>query len=148
MKLLNRRNSWLAGLVLLMTGCGMLPAKILTPESQFVRVQDDFMQRLRWRDVQGAANHFTAPHRESFLQHFSEADELNITDVRLLSAEYVAEGERMETELEVEYFLLPSVTVKTFRFQQQWGFFRSGEKLPGKWRITSHFPEFPGLESP
>ncbi|HKI52198.1 MAG TPA: hypothetical protein VJ995_09000 [Geothermobacteraceae bacterium] len=148
MKLLNRNYCWLVSLLLLLAGCGMFPSKIMSPDSQFAQVQDDFMQRLRWRDFQGAAQYFSETHRESFLQHFRESDDLNITDVRLLTTEYAADDERMETEVEVEYFLLPSVTVKTFRFEQQWGFFRSGEKLPGKWRITSHFPEFPGFESP
>jgi len=148
MKSLNRKNCWLAGLLLLMAGCGAFPSKVLTPESQFARVQDEFMQHLRWRDFRAAAQYFTETQREGFLQHFRESDDLNITDVRLLTSEYAADDERMETEVEVEYFLLPSVTVKTFRFEQQWSFFRSGEKLPGKWRIISHFPEFPGLESP
>lgn len=148
MKSLNRKNCWLAGLLLLMAGCGAFPSKVLTPESQFARVQDEFMQHLRWRDFRAASRYFTETHRESFLRHFRESDDLNITDVRLLSAEYVADNERMETEVEVEYFLLPSVTLKTFRFEQQWRFFRGGENLPGKWRITSLFPEFPGLESP
>jgi len=106
------------------------------------------MQRLRWRDYQGAAKHFTEPHREGFLKQFRRADDLNVTDVRLMSARFIAAEERMETEVEVEYFLLPSATLKTFQFDQQWTYFRAGENLPGEWRITSLFPEFPGLQSP
>jgi hypothetical protein len=145
----HRQNIWTRVVLLLLfclVGCSL--PKVVQPESQFVRAQDDFMQRLRWRDYQAAAKYFTAPHRDGFLLQFRNADQLNVTDVRLQHAEYLAETEQMETEVAIEYFLLPSATVKTFRFDQQWSYFRSGEKLTGEWRITSFFPQFPGLESP
>jgi hypothetical protein len=134
-------------LLVCLAGCA-LSAQVVKPESQFLSPQDDFMQRLRWRDYQGAAKHFTEPHREGFLQQFRGSGDLNVTDVRLESARYVAEGERMETVVVVEYFMLPSVAVKTFRLEQQWTYFREEEKQSGEWLITSVFPVFPGLKSP
>lgn len=144
------QKKWFLGVLLVslsLPGCALSP-KVITPESQFFKAQDDFMQRLRWRDFQGAARHFTAPRRDEFLQRFRRADDLNLTDVRLQFVDYDAAAEQMATEVEVEYFLLPSATVRTFRFTQQWSYFREPEQLTGEWRITSHFPEFPGLESP
>ncbi|HKI50621.1 MAG TPA: hypothetical protein VJ995_00980 [Geothermobacteraceae bacterium] len=148
--MIRRQKMWIRVVLMLLfclVGCS-LPSKVVQPESQFVRAQDDFMQRLRWKDYQGAAKHFTEPLQDGFLQQFRNADQLNVTDVSLQHAKYLAETEQMESEVAVEYFLLPSATVKTFCFEQQWTYFRSGEKLTGEWRITSLFPQFPGLESP
>lgn len=134
-------------LALILAGCA-LTDKVVTPENQFVRVQDDFMQRLRWKDYQGAARHFSEANREAFLQQFRQADDLNVTDVRLESLEYQAENQQMQTEIVIEYFLLPSATVKTFRVEQQWHYFHDEQSATGEWRITSHFPAFPGLVRP
>jgi hypothetical protein len=134
-------------LLLCLAGCA-LSSQVVSPESQFLKTQDDFMQRLRWRDYQGAAKHFTEPHQAGFLQQFRQADDLNVTNVRLESAKYAAEGEQMATVVAVEYFLLPSATLKTYRLEQQWSYFREHENLPGEWRITSLFPAFPGLDKP
>lgn len=138
----------LGAVLLLMLGGCSLTDKVVTPENQFVRVQDDFMQRLRWKDYQGAARHFSEENREAFLQQFRRADDLNVTDVRLVSLEYQAQEQQMQTEIEIEYFLLPSATVKTFRVEQQWHYFHDSQSATGEWRITSLFPEFPGLARP
>jgi hypothetical protein len=143
-----KKRCWCLGFLLFcLVGCA-LSSQVVSPENQFLKTQDDFMQRLRWRDYQGAAKHFTEPLQAGFLQQFRRPEDLNVTDVRLESAKYLADQEQMETVVVVEYFLLPSATLKTFRLEQQWAYFRDHKNLPGEWRITSLFPEFPGLEKP
>jgi hypothetical protein len=53
------------------------------------------------------------------------------------------EGWRFETRVEMDYYLLPSVTVKTFRFDQTWLFFSGDETELQGFFITTPFPDFP-----
>jgi hypothetical protein len=43
----------------------------------------------------------------------------------------------------MDYYLLPSVTVKTFRFDQTWLFFSGDETELQGFFITTPFPDFP-----
>lgn len=135
-------------LVLLpLAGC-LLQQHLPSPEETFRRASSDFTQRLRWQDYQGAARHFSEPRRDYFLKQFKGQKDLHITEVRLESADYLPDEKRMDSTIMIEYYLLPSVVVKTFRCPLQWDLFPSGEYQPGEWRITSVFPSFPGAATP
>jgi len=127
----------------------MVPRQIQSPEESFVVANNDFMKRLRWKDYNGAAKYFTEGGSEPFLEQLRQTEkDLNITDVRLDSAEFHAPDQTMASWLVVDYFLLPSNSLKSFRFELQWHYREGGEKLLGTWRITSHFPPFPGVSKP
>ena len=140
-------RGWLIWLVLAswswlgLSGCGMLAKKIESPQESYVAASNDFMKRLRWKDFQGAAKYFVDEEKEPFLEQLRRIEkDLNITDVRLESAEYLEQSQTMETWLVLEYFRLPSPTVKHLRFAQQWKFSAAGENAPRVWRIVSNFP--------
>lgn len=105
--------------------------------------RDDFMNALRWKQYKVAAEFMLPENRKDFLNTFNKLKDIHITDVRLLDLRETAEGRRFETSMEMDYYLLPSVSLKTFSFEQTWVYF-SGEKSPQTgFVIITSFPNFP-----
>lgn len=132
-------------LLLLLPGILLLAAcsTIEPPATRFPVTADDFLQRLRWGDFQGASQHLAGEYREDFLQQFTPLKDLHITDVRLEASTLREKDRRMVTWAVLEYYLLPSITIKTFRFQQEWALQKTDPHLPGEWVVVTPFPRFP-----
>ncbi len=106
----------IAVLLLALTGCLGAPR----PQEPFRPAVSDYVQRLRWQDYHGVARYLAEEHREAFLERFLPLSDLRITDVRLDSVEPQAEKDRMVTHIVLEYYLLPSATVKRVALRQEW----------------------------
>lgn len=131
----------LIGLVVLAltAGCAMLQG----PASDSQDTLDDFMYAMRWLKFPAAAACLAPEHRKPFLATFGDLKDLNVVEVQLLSVELSADGRRAETEMEMEYYLLPSATVKTFRFKQTWVYFDPEGMTSPRFLATTPFPPFP-----
>jgi len=105
--------------------------------------QRDFTQRLRWQDFPGAANYFTAEQRASFLDNFQDQKKIHFTDLRAVGLDFGPDGLTAKQTLDLEYYALPSLTVKTFRFSVDWSYDKEGNRGMGAWQIINPFPEFP-----
>ena len=123
----------------LLCGCGQL----FPPERQGRAALDDFVTALRWQRYEAAAEFMKPEHREDFLNQFKPLRDLTIVDVRQLETRLSAEGRRAEVVLEMDYFLLPSVTVKTLRIEQTWVYFSQQGPLRGRYQIVTPFPPLP-----
>lgn len=123
----------------LLSSCGM----IVRPGQEFETASRDYVQRLRWMDSAGASRHHSEEYRETFRQHLMELKDLHIVDVRLESVDMQEAEGRAETAIVLEYYLLPSATVKQFRMNQEWAYLGADRYHPGVWRIISPFPVFP-----
>lgn len=104
---------------------------------------DDFMYALRWQRYQEASTFFTNAHRDAFLDQMDQHKGLNVTDVRLARIALQEEGRRAEALLEMDYYMLPSATLKTLRIKQSWVYFEAVDGEPGGFLITTPFPAFP-----
>lgn len=105
--------------------------------------RDDFMNALRWKQYKVAAEFMLPENRKDFLATFRKLKDIHITDVRLLDLQETAEGRRFETSIEMDYYLLPSVSVKTFSFTQDWVYFAGEDSSQKGFRIITSFPDFP-----
>ncbi len=105
--------------------------------------RDDFMNALRWKQYKVAADFMLPDNRKDFLATFNKLKDIHITDVRLLDLQETAEGRRFETSIEMDYYLLPSVSVKTFSFDQDWVYFAGEDSSQKGFRIITSFPVFP-----
>jgi len=103
----------------------------------------DFMNALRWKQYKAAAEFMLPENRKDFLATFNKLKDIHITDVRLLDLQEKAEGRRFETSIEMDYYLLPSVSVKTFTFAQDWVYFAGEDSSQKGFRIITSFPDFP-----
>ena len=105
--------------------------------------RDDFMNALRWKQYKVAAEFMLPENRKDFLTTFNKLKDIHITDVRLLDLQETAEGRRFETSIEMDYYLLPSVSLKTFCFTQDWVYFAGEDSSQKGFRIITSFPDFP-----
>ena len=133
-------SRWLLlSMVVFLTACGVFHAT----EKQRTAAVDDFMNALRWQRYQEAAAFFTSEHRRAFLDQMEELRDLKVTDVRLQRIEPADEGRRVEARLEMDYYLLPSATLKTLRIEQTWVYSATGDPAGSSFLITTPFPKFP-----
>jgi hypothetical protein len=125
-------------IVLFLGGCGLLNSR----ESERKAAFDNFVKYLRYQLYPAAGSYFTPELREEFLDRMEKLKGLNVTDVRLVRIDVKDEGARIDTRLEMDYYLLPSVTVKTLRIDQIWR--HRGNPVEGDgFFITTPFPDFP-----
>ena len=123
----------------LLLSCGM----IARPAHDFETASRDYVQRLRWMDPAGAARHHSDEYRESFRKRFGELKDLQIVDVHLESVDLQEEAGQAETSILLEYYLLPSTTVKQFRLRQEWAYLGGDRYHSGSWLIVTPPPAFP-----
>lgn len=102
---------------------------------------DDFIYALRWQRYQEAALFFTREHRDDFLDRTEELAGLNITDVRVRRINQSPDGRQADVRLEVDYYLLPSATLKTLQVNQTWVYFETPDTEGNGFMITTAFPE-------
>jgi hypothetical protein len=102
-----------------------------------------FVQAVRWQDFQGASQFLVEDEREEFLEQFPRNKDLHMIDVRFERIELDEDVGEAETVLFVEYYMLPSPTVKEWRWTQQWQ--RLDSKYPEEdiWLIQAPPPVFP-----
>ena len=105
---------------------------------------EDFASALRWKQYQVAASLMQPEFREEFIKTFTAfKDDLHISDVRQVDMQIFEEGRRIETVIEMDYTLLPSITLKTFTFDQIWIYTEESDAAQGGFFIVTPFPEFP-----
>ena len=130
-------------LALAITACAM----VNPPEKQRKAAVDDFMYALRWLRFQEASRFFSSEHRQAFLDQMDGLKDLNVTDVRLKRWDLKDQGRRAEARLEMDYYILPSATLKTLRIDQTWVYFEAGDAGYSGFLITTPFPKFPAETS-
>ena len=128
---------WLVTLELL--GC----ATMMRPVELFPMGNEDFVRRLRWLDYPGAAQHMVEEVREDFLERFADNEDLRIVDFGTERIEFSADGRQVVVWHTLEYYLLPSATVKKERIRLEWEFREENKLFPGTWLITTEFPQLP-----
>ena len=135
----------LAALLLLggLSGCAM-DQMINPPAKQGEKALEEFIRALRLEEYQAAASHLAPEYRQDFLDTFNPLKkDLTIIDVRIDEITLIEEGRQADVALEMEYFLLPSPSVKTFLFNQTWVYYDAKEKEPAYYQIETPFPPFP-----
>ncbi len=131
-------NTWkrlylVALCAVMLSGCSL----VARPGDSFVSARDDFAERLRWGDYQGAGRYLEEEVRIAFVERFSDTEDLRFVQVDPVSAEMTDENQRAVSWTMLEYYRLPSVVVQKYRLRQEWAF------RDGAWRIVSPFPELP-----
>lgn len=123
----------------LLFGC----AAVHRPSTPFEPVALDYIQRLRWHDWNGVARHLPEEERAPFLERMLGLEDVRITDVRLEGIEIEGDGSGAIARLGIEYYRLPSPTVKTVRTIQQWRHAEGARGSAGGWRLLTPLPPLP-----
>jgi hypothetical protein len=102
-----------------------------------------FLQAMRWQDFQGAAVHLQDGERRKLLASFDGSEDLHIVDAEY---KYSRPNKKMgtaESELILEYYLLPSTRVKEWVWKMDWVLIPVDTKQRGTWQIQGAPPAFP-----
>jgi len=127
--------------VLALAGCNY-HTQTVSEVGDFSR--EDFISALRWKQYRDAAGFMQPEFRQEFIKTFTAfKDDLHISDVRVVDMQSFEEGRRIETIIEMDYTLLPSITLKTFTFDQIWVYTEESETTQEGFLIVTPFPEFP-----
>jgi len=124
-------------LLVLFAACAMLP----THKDDLNKKNDDFMMRVRWLDFPGAALHFEGEARQEFVERFADVDDLKITSFTMARIDIDVPQEKVTVHYLLEYYLLPSATIKKKRFSLVWEQQSSGTPGTDYWRIVEPFPD-------
>ena len=127
-------------LILLLAACS---ASMQSPAKLADKSQENFIDAMRWKNFEVAASFMLPEHRKDFKKTFRAVKDITIVDVVLVDVQASDEDRHFETTVEMEYYLLPSVTLKTFSFDQTWLFFDGEDPTQQGFLITTPFPKFP-----
>ena len=109
----------------------------------FNELSAHFVQAMRWKDFTGASKFVVEGERDAFLEQFPRNKDLHMVDARYERIALNEEAGEAESILNIEYYLLPSPTIREWRWTQQWSRI-DGEFPTGSfWQIQSPPPEFP-----
>ncbi len=126
--------------LLLATACAPLG-----PDSRECRkAVDNFAYILRWqRYDEGAALFADADQRRQFLSALLGRRDLQTVDVRVLTISADTLQRCDSAVLEMDYYVLPSVTLRTLRIEQTWELVTEGPQAARGLRIVTPFPTLP-----
>lgn len=134
---------WFFGLLLVGLLCSCSTS--MDPVDKLAELsRKDFTSALRWKQYPVAAGFMQADLRQDFINTFVPLkDNIHITDVRIVDLQSFEEGRRFETTMEMDYYLLPSLLVKTFTFKQIWVYNDDENAAQQGFTVATPFPEFP-----
>ena len=132
-------------LILMLISCGIQQKFELQQAAKLGELsRDDFTNAMRWKQFDVAGSLMLPEHRKHFMKTFMPlTKEIHIIDVRLTYLQSSEENHRFEMTVEMDYYLLPSVTIKTFSFDQTWLYFDGEGSTPEGFFVTTPFPDFP-----
>ena len=126
-----------------LTACA-LGDLVSSPSEQGQEALDNFVRALRVGEYATASSYLVPENRQAFLDIFEPLKkDLTIIDIQVEQIALAEEGRRADVTLEMEYYLLPSAAVKTFRFDQTWTYFDDGKQETPFYLIETPFPAFP-----
>ncbi len=128
-----------AVILVLVAACSMLP----THKDDLDKLNDDFMLRVRWLDFNGASLHFGSEFAADLVERFADANDLKITHFDMTRIEVDVPQEKVTIHYLLEYYLLPSATVKKKRFSLAWEKPSARDSDGTPWMIVEPFPEIP-----
>lgn len=132
-------------LMLMLTACAIQEKFELQQTAKLSEMsRDDFMNAMRWKQFDVAGSLMLPEHRKQFMKTFMPLKDIHIIDVRIIYLQPSEQNRRFEMTIEMDYYLLPSVTIKTFTFDQTWVYFEGEDSENKGFLITTPFPDFPG----
>jgi hypothetical protein len=129
-------------LPLMLTACGTFrDIKYANIGSEFTKSTRDYMQLVRWNELDSAASTYVSPLlQEEYRKKIKDASNVRITDYRVIRMECDPIKGEGTAKMELDYYRPPSVKVNKVEDLQKWSY--EGEENKRSWRLKSLLPEF------
>lgn len=129
-------------LLLILTATGACARiETLNAANDFESNSKKYNQMLRWHEMsQAGLTYADDSLKAAFFERARAAKNVNITDYRVIYQECTPEKKTARVIIEMDYYIPPSVTVKTLEYDQQWQYVEINEKK--YWKLMTLLPEF------
>jgi hypothetical protein len=107
------------------------------------QTSDGFSESMRWSDYQTAGIYLTPEARELFLEQFVEDEDLHVVGSRVVKVDLNEAEGRAEVVYQMDYYRLPSGSIKKWRWTQHWVYVREKMTKSGVWLIENGPPKLP-----
>ncbi len=129
-------------LLLILIAAGACSAvKDMNARNDFEERSKSFNRMLRWRELEMAGVTFPDESmKKEFADRVKAAERVQIADYRVKSQECSLEKQEGKVVIDIDYYIPPSITLKTVEYVQRWEYV--GEEGKKTWRLMSLLPEF------
>ena len=129
--------------LLLLVLCLMLAACAAEAglRDEFEMSMKAYNRMLRWHEVEKAGmTYMEKEQRDAFMKKAESLKKrgVSVTDYRILSTECLPEKKSGEVIAEFDYYILPSTSIKTITYRQEWIYL----DLIKSWKLKSGLPDF------
>lgn len=122
-------------MVITLTGCNSYLIY-----GKFDESLEAYNQSLRWNEWDNASLFAKDSIQQDFKNKVAAAKDVRITNYRIVKKTYDAAKREAIAEVEIDYYNLLSLVIKTLHDTQKWAYL--DEKGTKGWRLTSSPPEF------
>lgn len=121
-----------AALIALLAGC---TNPIRPAREEWPQIGDEFSRALRWGDIKAASTYVADAEQTAFLDAFPDDGSLRIIDARHEPVG-VVKDDQAQARLTLEYYRIPSVTIKKEMLPVVWNCTGGATLKPCSWRLT------------
>jgi hypothetical protein len=130
------KTRYLLLLLLCLAACA--PVLKSNPAESFGDTHKEFAKRLVWQDYASAASFMGNEFRKDFQDKFPERGDIRVLEIRPEGVEFEEPDQsRAVSWSSIEYYRLPSNTLKNLKLRLEW------EQRNTGWKIVSPFPDLP-----
>jgi hypothetical protein len=129
--------------LLLLTSCSSWRESMRNSRiaDEFVTTSKGYVRMIRWHEFDKSTLFYVDDTlREDFQKRVSAIEQLKVVDYRIKNLECWPKKGKAEVTVEWDYYMPPSVTVKTVTDPQKWRYVEE-ENRTG-WLLTTLLPEF------
>jgi hypothetical protein len=131
----------LLALGMLLAGCASMPQWGPDDREKLVKASDSYNSLIRWHEFDKACvTHADESIRAKCLDRALVLKDVQVTNVRTRDIDFRIDGISATVHAEIEYYVLPSIKVRTILDAQQW--VTTGPLDKKVWIIKSMFPDF------
>ncbi len=113
----------------------------MNAKQDFVDSSKEYNKMVRWENPEQAGLAYADKSIcDQFLVRAKTAKDVKIVDYRVKSLDYQDGRNEATAKVEIDYYIPPSITVKTLEDIQKWSYIEEDGKR--FWRLKSLFPEF------
>lgn len=127
--------------LLLLTASSCSSIRNFTIGDEFEKSSRNYNRMLRWHEWEKANAAYVAESlHEEYALRIKSAGNVTVTDLRIKSQECKPEKGEAKVLLDIDYYISPSVTIKTVEDNERWAY--TGENGHKLWILTTLLPEF------
>jgi len=123
----------------------LITAVLVSCNTQSIKADFDknfksYNEMLRWHQLEDASLFPSESISAGYRERVKAAKDVAVVDYRVIDIKYDEKKKEAEAKIEIDYYKLSTLSVKTVIDNQKWRY--QGKEGKGLWRLMSLLPEF------